>query len=165
MAGEKEIITSDSLNGFLNSIDKKSRKIYWHIRCHGHAKLAELTELIGAEADMEVLYRIREIINPAAAESFGKPLLEFHESRVDRITGYIILFQWWLSDIMEDNPLSADECGKPLVDIFDEEDQIIIVSEISPSITVSNKINMEQRHGILYIRLDKLHKDPGKEEN
>lgn len=156
MAGEEKNRFSDRLNGFLNKLDEKSRKIYWHFRCHGHAKLAELTELIGAEADMEVLYRIREIINPAAIESFGEPLLEFSESRVDRNTGHKIPFHWWLTNIMEADPYFAEECTKPLVDIFDEEDQIIIVSEISPSIAVSDRVKMEQRNGILYIRLKKL---------
>lgn len=141
--------SSNRLHLFLNNIDEKSRKIYWHFRCYGHAKLAELTKLLGAAADMEVLYRIREIINPAAMECFGKPMLEFYESRMDPVTGNKILFQWWITDFKKEDHL-------PLVDIFDEENEIIIVSEISPSITISDQVKVEIRHGILYLRLDKL---------
>lgn len=155
MASEEEF-RSNNLNLFLNSLDDKSRKIFWHFRCHGHARLAELTELIGASADMEVLHRLREIINPTAVEIFGRPLLEFSASRVDRTTGEKVAFHWWLLDSTQDNPFFIGEGGKPLVDIFEEEDQIIIISEISPSITVSDRVVVEQRHGILQIRLDKI---------
>jgi hypothetical protein len=153
---EEKFRYQNSLNIFLNTLDEKSRKIYWYFRCHGHAKLAELTQLIGATADMEALYRIREIINPAAIKNFGKPLLEFSKSRLDRITGNKMPFHWWLSNNTKYNALFTDEFRKPLVDFFDEEDKIIIISEISPSITVNEIAAIEQRNGILYIKLDKL---------
>lgn len=148
--------SKENLSLFLDTLDEKSRKMFWYFRYHGHVRLAKLTELIRASTDMEVLYRLREVINPAAERIFGRPLLEFSESRIDRITGKKVLFNWWLSDFVEDNQLLAGEGGKPLVDLFDEDDRIVIVSEISPSITVSDRVKVEQRHGILNIRLDKL---------
>lgn len=141
---------------FLNVLDEKSRKIFWYLRFHSHVRLAELTDLIGASSDMEVLYRLREIINPAAVKMFGKPLLEFSESRIDRITGRKVLFNWWLLDITEDNQPPQGEKGKPLVDLFEDDDHIIIVTELSRSVTVSDRVKLDQRNGILSIRLDKL---------
>ncbi|OYO84368.1 hypothetical protein C8E03_11438 [Lachnotalea glycerini] len=151
----EEQFQSDNLSIFLNSLDEKSRKIFWYFRCHGHARIAELTELIGSLADMEVLDRLREVINPAAIEIFGKPILEFRESGLDRMSGKKIPFHWWLSDDLSDNQLFIGEGGKPLVDVFDEENQIVIITEISSSITLSDRVKIEQRHGIVQITLSK----------
>ncbi len=145
-----------NLKLFLDILDEKSRKIFWYFRYHGHVRLTELTKLIGASNDMEVLNRLREVINPTAIRIFGKPVLEFCESRVDPVTGKKVLFNWWLLEFSEDHQSLTGEEVTPLVDLFDEEDQIVIVSEVSPSITVSNKVKVEQRHGILSIRLDKI---------
>jgi hypothetical protein len=148
-----EELKSDNLNEFLNHLDEMSRKIFWYFRYHGHARLSELTELIGASADMEVLDRLREIINPAAVEIFGKPMLEFRESSVDPLTGKKVPFHWWFSEDAKENPFFLGQGGKPLIDIFEEEDQMIIISEVSPSITFSDRVKVEQRHGILQITL------------
>jgi hypothetical protein len=150
-------MTDEEKLQFLDRLDVKSRRIFWYFRCHGHARLAELTELIGATSDMEVLDRLREVINPAAVNIFGKPIVEFRESRMDRITGKKIPFYWWLSEDDEENQFFLGKGGTPLVDIFEEEDQLIIISEISPSIVLCDKVKVEQRHGILQITLNKLH--------
>lgn len=147
---------SDKLKVFLDCLDEKSKRIFWYFRYYGHARLAELTELIRASADMEVLDRLREVINPAAIGVFGNPIVEFRETKIDQITGKKILFQWWLSDDTEENTFFLGAGNKPLIDIFQEEDQLIIISEISPSITFSDNVKVEQRHGILQITLNKL---------
>ncbi|RDU24980.1 hypothetical protein [Anaerosacchariphilus polymeriproducens] len=146
----------DKLNEFMNRLDEKSRKIVWYFRYHGYARLSELTKLIGASADMEVLDKLREVINPVSVEIFGKPILEFRKSGVDRITGKIVPFHWWLSDDTEENQFFLGGRGKPLVDIFEEEEQLIIISEISPTISYCDKVKVEQRHGILQITLNRL---------
>ena len=140
----------------MKELDTKSRKIIWYLRCHGHVRLTELTRLISASADMETLYRLKEVINPAAMKIFGKPLLEFYKSRIDQTTGKRVLFNWWLLDFMEDGQLVAGNKETPLVDIFDEKDRIVIVSEVSPSLILSDRVKVEQRHGILNITLYKL---------
>lgn len=146
------------LSLFMDVLDEMSRKIIWYLLCHRHARLAELTKLIGAAADMEVLYRLREVINPTAESIFGRSVVEFSTSRIDHITGKKVLFNWWLLDFTEDNqPLTGEE-GKLPVDLFDEDDQIVIVAEVAPSINVSDRVKVEQRNGILTIRLDKLRK-------
>lgn len=141
---------------FMKGLDARSRKIIWYLRCHGHARLTELTRLIGACADMETLYRLKEVINPAAMETFGKPLLEFYKSRIDQTTGKRVLFNWWLLDFMEEDQSVEGNKEKPLVDIFDEEDRIVIVAELSHSQNLSDRVKVEQRHGILSITLEKI---------
>lgn len=157
MGSSGETIQSkETLRSFLDLLDDKSKKIFWHFLCHEHVKLSELTDLIGASTDMEALHRIKEIINPAAVKIFDKPLLEFIESKIDRITGQKILFNWWLTGFLDEDIGFLEKGGKPLIDIFDEGEEIIIICEVSPSTTISDKAKIEQRHGILSIRLDKL---------
>ncbi|MDD3395390.1 MAG: hypothetical protein PHG19_12230 [Anaerotignum sp.] len=141
---------------FMDALDAQSRKIIWYFRYHRHVRIAELTELIGASSDMEALYRLKEVINPVATRFFGKPLLEFCESRIDQNTGKSVLFHWWLMDFLEEGEPVIGEREKPLVDIFDEENQLVIISEVSPLMKLSDKVKVEQRHGILSITIDKI---------
>lgn len=152
----KRPIKKEELRLFLEALDEKSRRLFWHFRYHGHVRLAELTELIDASNNMEVLYRLREVINPLAVSILGRPLVDFCESRLDRVTGNKVLFHWWLLDFTEDNQPQTEIGGKPALDLFDEDDHIMIISEVSPSLTVSDRVKVEQRPGILSIRLDKL---------
>ena len=128
------------LSLLVDALDEKSREILWHLWWHRHAQLDELAELIGASTDMEVLLRLREVINPVAERILGKPILEFNESRVDPITGEKVLFSWWLGlDKLttglegEGQPLAGGRSG-PLVDLFDEKDHIMIIAELPPSV-------------------------------
>ncbi|TGE37311.1 hypothetical protein E4K67_15830 [Desulfosporosinus fructosivorans] len=149
-------INKEEFRLFMDALDEKSRRLFWHFRCHGHVRLAELTELINATNNMEVLYRLREVINPLAVSILGRSLVDFCESRIDRVTGKKVLFHWWLQDFTEVNQLQTEVGGKPALDLFDEHDHIVIISEVSPSLTVSDQVKVEQRPGILSIRLDKL---------
>ncbi|TCO77365.1 hypothetical protein [Marinisporobacter balticus] len=141
---------------FLDALDEKSRKIFWYFRWHGHARLAELVDIIGAANDMEVLYRLREVINPTAIRIFGKPVLEFCESKVNPINGKKVIFNWWLLDFEEGKQPLTGEDKRILMDVFDEEDQIMIVAEVSPSVRVKDMAKVEEKHGILSIKLEKL---------
>lgn len=148
--------STNKMSMLMDALDTQSKKIVWHLRCRGHARLSELTGLIGASADMETLFRLKEIINPAAVKILGGPLLEFHKSRIDGRTGKRLLFNWWLTDLPEEERFGAKEHGKPLTDIFDEEDRIVIVSEVSPSLRLGEGVEVEQRHGILSITIMKI---------
>ena len=152
----KRPIKKEELRLFMDALDEKSRRIFWHFRYHGHVRLGELTELIDASNNMEVLYRLREVINPLAVSVLGRPLVDFCESRIDYVTGKKVLFHWWLLDFTEDNQPQTWVGGKPALDFFDEHDHIMIISEVSPSLTVSDRVKVEQRQGILRIRLEKL---------
>lgn len=141
---------------FMDSLDEKSRKILWYFRWHKHCRLSKLVKLIDASTDMEVLYILKEIINATAQEVLGRPILEFNESKIDHFTGEKVLFSWWLLDYPEDEELLEMGKNEPLADVFDEGDQIVVVFDISPSIQVlEDKVRIEQRNGILSIRLDK----------
>ncbi|MCR4435947.1 MAG: hypothetical protein QHH06_08800 [Clostridiales bacterium] len=59
------------LSLFLEALDEKSRKIFWYLRDQRHARLSELTDFIGASGDMEVLCRLKEVMNPAAVRILG----------------------------------------------------------------------------------------------
>jgi hypothetical protein len=150
-----EQMSAANLRRLMDALDPQSKRIIWHLRCHRHVRLAELTGLIGASADMETLYRLKEVINPAAVKILGQPLLEFCEARIDQTTGKRVLFNWWLPDFPEEGGFSEGGREKPLADVFDEKDKIVIVSEVSPSIKLSDKVKVEHRHGILSITLDK----------
>lgn len=146
--------SKENIRLFMDSLDEKSRRIFWYFRWHRYAKLHELVELVDATSDMEVLSLLNDVINPTALRFFNRLALEFSECRIDSITGKKMLFSWWLLDFICNNePLSED--GN-LVDVFYEEDKIIIVSEIPPSIKVSHSAKVEQRNGILTIRLNKI---------
>lgn len=145
-----------SLKLFMDALDEKSRKIFWYFRWHGHCKLSKLVKLIDASTDMEVLYILKELINPMAVEILGRSVLEFYESKIDHFTGKKIFFSWWLLDFPEDKESLAVRGNEPLADVFDEEDQIVVVCDISPSVqVVTDKVKIEHRNGILSIRLDK----------
>lgn len=146
----------ENMELFMSALDEKSRKIFWYFLRHGHASLTELVDLIDASTDMEVLHRLREIINATAVEVLGAPVLEFSESKIDQLTGNKIFFSWWLINLTKGNELLALEGREHLMDIFYEEHQVIIISEMSPSIRVSDSAKVEQRNGILSITLNKL---------
>lgn len=149
--------SKESIKVFMDALDEKSRKIFWCFRWYGHCRLSELVKLINASTDMEVLYILKEVINPTAMEILGGPVLEFNECKIDHFTGKKVLFSWWLLDFTEDNQSLVGEGRQPLADVFDEEDQIVVVLESSPSIqVVTDKVSIEQRNGILSIRLDKI---------
>ena len=139
---------------FMDDLDEKSRRIFWYFRWHGHAKLSELVDLIHAASDMEVLNLLKEVINPTSMMFFDRPALEFSESRIDPITGKKLFFNWWLLDFTGANESRTGDSN--LIDIFDDGDKLIIVSEISPLIRVSDSAKVEQSHGILSISLEKL---------
>lgn len=140
----------------MDSLDDKSRQILWHLWWHRHAHLDELADLIGASTDMEVLSRLREVINPAAERILGEPVLEFSESRIDPISGDKVLFSWWL---VEEGQLLA-RGGEHLVDLFDEKDHIVIIAELPPSVRLCPEglpkgAEVAYRNGILKIKLPK----------
>jgi len=148
------------LSLLIDALDQKSSEILWHLWWQRHARLDELAQLLGASTDMEVLFRLREVINPAAERTLGQPILEFHESRVDPLTGEKVLFSWWL----EFDTARLEGAGQPLarrtggalVDLFDEKDHIMIIAQLPSSIRLAKEAETAYKNGILRIRLGKL---------
>ncbi|MBK8050332.1 MAG: hypothetical protein IPK16_26440 [Anaerolineales bacterium] len=85
----------------------------------------ELADLIGAPTHMDVLFRIRKAINPAAEKWMGRPILVFEESRIDPCTGQSVPFSWWLSGA----PATKPEPKRIEPEVFDEGDRFTIVME------------------------------------
>jgi len=165
---------------FMRSLDEKSREIVWYFLRNRHGGIRELAELINASVDMDVLTRVREVINPRAEDILGKSMLKFEESKIDPFTGDKILFSWWLAD---DLPLQETD---GMLDVFDEEDHLLIITELpgveEDDITVKVKddiltistadngyhrrtplfyavegdIEMAYKNGILEVRLEKI---------
>lgn len=152
----EEALAKENMRVFLNGLDLNNRKIFWHLRWYRHARITELTKLIPNSNDMEILYRLRDVINPAAVRVFGNTIIEFNNSKIDDVSGEKILFNWWISDFLEDYRTQNVAFDKTLIDIFDEDDKIIIISDIDSSVKVRDTAIVEQRNGILSIRLEKI---------
>jgi hypothetical protein len=137
------------LSGLMEAMDEKSREIIWYVLRNRHADIGELSKLIDASTDMEVLFRIREVINPKADRILGKPLLRFEECRIDPVSGEKTLFSWWL----EEGVSLIEEDGKPLMDVFDEGSHVRIIAEVPNSVEV---IGSTYKNGVLEIELEKV---------
>jgi HSP20 family molecular chaperone IbpA len=107
-------------------LDRASAKLVWHIWKNRHAKLDELTDLLGESSHMNTLVRIKESINPLAIRLLGRPLLVFERSRVDQRTGQQVLFSWWLNEEPPGEPTAQSE----FVDVLDEGDHFLVLLEL-----------------------------------
>ncbi|MBC8520533.1 MAG: Hsp20/alpha crystallin family protein [Methanomicrobia archaeon] len=130
---------------FMEHIDGKSREIIWYLLRNRYAGIRDLSDLIGASADNEVLTRIREVINPAAKKFLGKEILEFKESGIDESSGKKVVFKWWLKD-----DLQLTEKKEELLDVFDEGDKIRIIAELPP-VVEEKDIKVEVNNDIVKI--------------
>ena len=107
-------------------VDEKSKQIVTYLARERHARIKELTDLICASSDMEVLMRIREIINPKAQEITGKPAIKFERSKIDPLTGEKIVFNWWINEEL------TDSAHDDFVDVMDEKSLLRIVVALPP---------------------------------
>ena len=121
-------INQEMLDSVLEQLDPYSQELVSYLWQNRHATIVELADLIDAPTHMDVLFRIKGVINPTAEKVIGSPLLVFEKSRVDDETGEAVLFSWWLSGrtVVEETDKKATR-----VDIFDEEDRIDLVADLS----------------------------------
>jgi HSP20 family molecular chaperone IbpA len=117
-------VDRETLNKMVTELDADSKEILWFIYEHRHARIDTLAKLIEAPTHMDILLKIREIINPTAEKIIGYPILSFESSKVDRETGEKVLFSWWLVG------QSHQEKEEPLLDIFDENAELIVYLEL-----------------------------------
>ena len=108
------------------ALDPASAQIAWYLWENRHAKIEELRRVLGESSHMNVLVRIREVINPTARKILGRPILVFKRARIDYATGERILYSWWLNGYAERRSTE----GERLVDIFDEGDHILVIVEL-----------------------------------
>lgn len=111
------LLDTMNMNRFMSELDENSRQITAHLLRERHAEIRKLADLIYASSDMEVLIRIKEIINPKAQKIIGAPLITFERSKIDPLTGEKITFSWWLNEKLMDN-ISNDK----LLDIHYEKE-------------------------------------------
>jgi HSP20 family molecular chaperone IbpA len=113
---------SGNTDQLINAVDEKSRQIITYFLREQHAGIRKLADLIHASSDMEVLIRIREIINPKARQIIRIPLITFERSKIDPFTGEKIAFSWWLNEDLIDNTRNDR-----LLDILDEKNALRII--------------------------------------
>ena len=134
---------SMKMNSLVKAVDEKSRQIITHLSRGRHAGIRELADLICASSDMEVLIRIREVINPKAIEVIGEPIITFERSKIDPLTGEKIVFSWWLNEELMDS-----EYDNGLLDIFDEKNVLRVVAFLPPQ---EENVEIEVKDDLLII--------------
>ena len=135
----------NNLDMFMEHIDGKSREIIWYLLRNRYAGIRDLSDLVGASADNEVLTRIREVINPAARKYLRKEIMEFKESEIDESSGKKVAFKWWLRD-----DLQVTEKREEMLDVFDEGDKIRVIAELPPVVD-EEEIKVEVNDDVLGI--------------
>ena len=119
-------ITHAQVERLAMELDLGSREIVWHLWLNRHATINELAALIAAPTHMDILFKIRQGINPAAEEVLGRPILVFEESRFDRETGEMVPFSWWLAG----RAAPATEGREPEIEVFNEAHEINVIMEL-----------------------------------
>ncbi|MFQ5887679.1 MAG: Hsp20/alpha crystallin family protein [Candidatus Hydrothermarchaeales archaeon] len=187
-------IDEETLYKIADELDSGSRDILWYLWQKKHAKIDELAEVIAAPNHMDVLLRIRNIINPTAEKITGNSILAFEKSKVDYETGERILFSWW---IIGERQLTRMQERETFIDIFDEDDHINVIMNLvdvqekdvflkveGNKLTVSDntienplyeeihlpaevdprEVNKTYKNGILVVRLEKISKECNHQE-
>ena len=77
-------------------VDPTSARMLWYFWENRHARLDELTKLVGETSHWNVLLQIIDVINPAARRVLGRPILVFERSALDYQTGEHVFHSWWL---------------------------------------------------------------------
>ncbi|KPV63541.1 MAG: hypothetical protein AOA66_0818 [Candidatus Bathyarchaeota archaeon BA2] len=139
------------VNILVRTVDEKSKQIITCLLRERHAGIRKLADLIRASSDMEVLTRIREVINPRAQKIIGEPLITFEKSKIDPLTGEKITFSWWLKEeLMEGLHYEG------LLDVFDEGDGLRVVACLPPQ---ERDVNVEVKGDFLIISGKEYHRE------
>jgi len=142
---------SNKINLLLISVDEKSRRIITCILRERHAGIRELSNLIGASSDMEVLMKIKDVINPKAQEITGKPIFTFEQSKIDFLTGERILFNWWVNEELADS--TQDEYS---IEVMDEKNLLRVIATLPPQ---EENVNVTVADCLLIISGEKYHRE------
>jgi len=142
---------SRKMHSLMRTVDEKSRKMITHLLRERHAGIRKLANLISASSDMEVLIRIREVINPKAREIVGEPLITFERSKIDPLTGEKIVFNWWLKE-----ELMTSIYDDKLLDIFDEKNVLRVITSLPPQ---EENIEVKVKDDLLIISGKKYYKE------
>jgi len=135
----------------MKAVDEKSRHIITYLSRERHAGIRELADLIYASSDMEVLIRIREVINPKARDIIGEPIITFERSKIDPLTGEKIVFSWWLKEELMDAVYNDG-----LLDIFDEKNVLKVIVSLPPR---EESVEVEVKDDFLIISGKEYHRE------
>ena len=129
-------INQEAIDKIIEELDPQSQNILLFVWQNRHATIDELAHLYKAPSHMDVLHRIRNIINPTSQKLIGFPVLVFERNKIDGLTGTHVMFSWWITG---DDKLSARGesafTGEPdkeqsLSDVFDEGDHLNVIMEL-----------------------------------
>lgn len=115
-----------AIEQLLGGLEPESQRLLLHIWEHRHAAIEELASLYEAPNHMDVLHRIRKVINPQAERILGFQVLTFERSKIDEVTGEKVLFSWWVMG--RQGPQATAK--EPLLDVFDEGDVLNVIVEV-----------------------------------
>ncbi len=145
-------VDRETLNKIVTELDADSKEILWFLYENRHARIDTLAKLIEAPTHMDILLKIREIINPTAEKIIGYPILLFESSKIDLETGEKVTFSWWLAG------QPHKERKEPLLDIFDEDADLIVYLELLG--IKEDKLRLKVANNKLIIDADKdYHKE------
>jgi len=119
-------INQEGIDKIVKELDTESQSILLFVWQNRHATINELAHIYDAPNHMDVLHRVRNIINPTSEKAIGFPVLVFERSNVDESTGKKIMFSWW---IIGGDKLKKDK-EESLLDIFDEGDHLNVIMEL-----------------------------------
>jgi HSP20 family molecular chaperone IbpA len=111
------------------TVAPRGARILWYLWERRHADIEELTRLVGAPPDLDILALLDEEINVNACRLFGRPMLVFKEQAIDPTNGRRVFFRWWLerTDEVADAPPVTLDSASPFVDIHDEGETLLVV--------------------------------------
>ena len=119
---------SEKKEQLLKELDAGSRRMLLYMMKHKHASIDELTEILGESSHMNTLVRIKNTVNPKAIALLKRPVLRFEKLRVDPEKGNNVLFSWWLTE--EDEKRATLKEGEQFTDIFDEDNEVLIIMDM-----------------------------------
>lgn len=114
-----------AVEGLAPHLDADAESIVRFLWGQRYATIRELAEHTRMPSHMDILLKIREVINPAAEELLGFPLLVFAPARPDTLTGQDVFNSWW---ILGAGATKMAQRPEIMVDTFDEADGFRILA-------------------------------------
>lgn len=119
-------INQEGIERIVKELDPESQNILLFVWGNRHATINELAHTYNAPNHMDILHRVRDIINSTSQRLIGFPVLVFQRCKIDEPTGKKVMFSWW---IIGGDKLKKDK-EESLLDIFDEGDYLNIILEL-----------------------------------
>jgi HSP20 family molecular chaperone IbpA len=142
-------IENKTMERLFQELDAGSCRMLLFLLKYKHAKLDQLTEILGESCQMNTLVRIKKFINPKSVEILKRPALAFEESRIDKESGENILFSWWLNEEDEKKEVMYQE---QFADIFNEENEILIIIDLKGGKKENVRLKIDREKGDILFR-------------